>query len=291
MTSRHRTDFGPVQLARWLGIEEWQLRRALNRGLIPAPDIEDRRWSAELARTLPDRVPEILTALGGHHDAATASMEPEPDPEPEPEREPTRAPSPGPKPNRTRSGTREGLGPVQLARYLGLKNWQLQRARDRDLIPAPDTPEHRWSAELARTLPDRVPEILAAVGDHPGLGSEKAAERLSERTGLEVDRSDVQLLSDRGLLRPVGDFRGWPLYSMEDLDALPHSTVSAIVDERLAWLAHSVSSAEAAELLGWSAGRFEVTAERHGLSPGRFDRFARAEVLRLSDVDSEGSGV
>ncbi|MCZ7458242.1 hypothetical protein [Streptomyces sp. WMMC940] len=263
MTSRHRTDFGPVQLARWLGMEERQLRRALKRGLIPAPDIEDRRWSAELARTLPDRVPEILAALDSDGDASPATEDQA-------------------APKRTRSGSREGLGPVQLARYLGLKNWQLQRARDRDLIPAPDTPEHRWSEELARTLPDRVPEILAAVGDHPGLGSEKAAERLCERTGLEVDRSDVQLLADRGLLSAVGDFRGWPLYAVEDLDALPLTTVSAIVEERLAWLAESVSSSEAAELLGWSVGCFEVTAERRGLSPGRFDRFARADVLGLS---------
>ncbi|MFI2373211.1 hypothetical protein [Streptomyces sp. NPDC018833] len=262
--SENRRDFGPVQLARWLGIEEWQLRRAQNRGLIPPPDVQENRWSQTLAMTLPDRVGEILAAVGT-------------------EREPASQPPAETKPKSTRERRAEGFGPIQLGRYLGLKNWQVKRARERGLIPEPDTEHHRWSEELAKTLPDKVEEILAVVGDHPGLGSEKAAEHLAQRTGLDIDRSDVQLLAERGYLRPVGDFRGWPLYATEGLDVLAHSVVAGVVQERQAWLESSVTSEEAAELLSWSVGRFEVTAERRGLSPGRFGRFAREDISRLTE--------
>ncbi|MFJ3826025.1 hypothetical protein [Streptomyces nodosus] len=175
---------------------------------------------------------------------------------------------------------------MQLARYLGLKSWQLQRARDRGLIPEPDTEQHRWSEDVARTLPDRVDAILAAVGDHPGLGSEKAAEYLAQRTGLDVDRSDVQLMAERGVLLAVGEFRGWPLYTTDDLDGLPQGEVSAVVSERHAWFESSVTSTEAAELLGWTVGKFEVFAERQGLTAGRFGRFARSAIVQFATAQS-----
>jgi hypothetical protein len=265
--SQNRTDFGPVQLARWLGIEELQLRRAQNRGLIPPPDIDDKRWSYELARTLPDRIDDIVAAL-------------EPKQEPAPP-----APALGSgsaRPRASAAQRRETFGPVQLGRFLGLKTWQLQRARERGLIPEPDTEQKRWSKELARTLPARVEEILAVVGDHPGLGSEKAAEHLAQHTGQEVERVDIQLLAEHGLLRPVGNFRGWPLYAIEDLEALDGADVTAAISDRHTWVAASLSSEEAAQLLGWPVGKFEVTAERNGLTPGRFGRYTCAQVESLS---------
>ncbi|MGP3979338.1 hypothetical protein ACTWQF_36085 [Streptomyces sp. 8N114] len=268
--SQNRADFGPVQLARWLGIEEPQLRRAQNRGLIPPPDIDDKRWSYALAKTLPDRIEAILAALELKQDPAP------------PVTTPSDAGNRPAVPRASAAQRRETFGPVQLSRYLGLKTWQLQRARERGLVPEPDTEQKRWSKELAQTLPDRVEEILTIVGDHPGLGSEKAAEHLAQRTGLEVERADVQLLAERGVLRPVGDFRGWPLYAIEDLDALTPADVTTAISDRHAWIEASLSSEEAAQLLGWPVGKFEVTAERHGLTPGRFGRYARADVERLS---------
>lgn len=267
--SQNRADFGPVQLARWLGIEERQLRRAQNRGLIPPPDIGDLRWSYGLAKTLPDRVDDILAALGPEQRPASGA-----------------AATPGgagPSAPRARPAQRgETFGPVQLSRHLGLKTWQLQRARDRGLVPEPDTEQQRWSKELVETLPGRVEEILAAVGDHPGLGSGKAAEHLAERTGLKVERADVQLLAERGVLNPVGEFRGWPLFALEDLDALGDEAISAAMADRQAWTEASLSVQEAADALGWAPGRFEVEAERRGLTPGRFARYAREDVERLA---------
>jgi len=266
--SQNRTDFGPVQLARWLGIEETLLRRAQNRGLIPPPDIDDKRWSYTLAKTIPDRIDDIVAALEPRQQPAAVTT-------PETETRPA-------TPRARGAQRRETFGPVQLSRYLGLKTWQLQRARERGLVPEPDTEQKRWSKELAKTLPDRVEEILAAVGHHPGLGSEKSAEHLAQSTGLEVERADVQLLAERGLLRPVGDFRGWPLYAIEDLDSLDPADVTAAISDRHAWIEASLSSEEAAQLLGWPVGKFEVTAERNGLTPGRFGRYARSAVESLS---------
>lgn len=259
--SRPRDGFGPVQLARWLGITERQLRRAQDRGLIPPPDRDDHRWSDEVARTLPDQVERILADVEDGH-------------------EPARAADLQPKPKRTR----EGFGPVQLARRLGIKEWQLHHAQYRGLVPPPDIDGRRWSAAVAETFPDRD-TILATVGDHPGIGSEKAAEHLAQRTGMDLERADVQDLAERGALRSVGEYKGWPLYALEDLDALPRDLLVTVLADRQRWIEGSLTSDEAASLLGWSVGRFEVTAERRGVNPGRFGRYARTDVERLTAAD------
>ncbi|KJE19471.1 hypothetical protein FF36_06243 [Frankia torreyi] len=256
MSSQSQEGFGPVQLARWLGMKEWQLRRAQNLGLIPPPDLHAHRWSHALARTLPDRVEQILAEVGER-------------------------PEPTADGKTSRPRSREGFGPVQLARSLGIQEWQLRHAQFRGLVPPPDIEGRRWSDALAETLPDRVEQILAEVGDHPGIGSEKSAQYLAERTALDVQRADVQALHERGILRPTGEFRGWPLYAVKELDALAPDQLLAVVADRQRWLAASLTNAEAAELLGWSVGRFEVTAERGGLAPGRFGRYARADVEGL----------
>ncbi|MEU4626818.1 hypothetical protein AB0G04_43415 [Actinoplanes sp. NPDC023801] len=266
--SRPEYGFGPGQLARWLGLKEWQVRRARERGLIPEPDLAEGRWSYEVARVLPDRVEEIAAQVGDVYVApgAAASV-------PAGDAAAVAGPAPASK------GAR--YGPIQLARELGLKQWQVPRAVGLGLIPAADLPDGRWSVPVVESLAGHGPGIAEAVGDHPGLGAEKAAERLAERTGLAVQRCDVQELSERGLLASVGEFRGWPLYSLQVLDEVPVESIASVVAAREAWLARSLSGQEAADLLGWPLGRFEVTAERQGLTPGRFDRFDRADVESL----------
>lgn len=52
-------DYGPIQLPNHLRLKPWQFEEALARGLIPAPDLPNGRWSAALVATLD---PEIIRA-------------------------------------------------------------------------------------------------------------------------------------------------------------------------------------------------------------------------------------
>jgi hypothetical protein len=265
-------DFGPVQLANWLDLAPRELRRAQNLGLIPAPDIQGERWSETLAKALPDRVERIRTALSEDQEAGHS---------PAPAK-----PSGATSPTSTRPPKDKGrtFGPIQLANWLGLKQWQINYAQARGLIPCPDIDDRRWSETLAKTLPDRVEEIRAAVGDHPGYGSVNAARYLATHSGLEVERADVHALVGLGLLRPVGEYRGNPMYSIDDLEGLTNEQITTAIQIRLDWIEESLTAPEAAALLGWSVGKFEVTAERNGVTPHADGRYPRDDVLPLAEA-------
>ena len=62
MTAPRR--FGPVQLATYLGLEPWQLGRAVADGLIPGPDRSRGRWSAPLADAALASIAVIRAAAG-----------------------------------------------------------------------------------------------------------------------------------------------------------------------------------------------------------------------------------
>jgi hypothetical protein len=57
-------DFGPLQLCIELGWSQWQLERAVGKGLIPAADRPPRRWSAAIVDDVRSRLEEITAALG-----------------------------------------------------------------------------------------------------------------------------------------------------------------------------------------------------------------------------------
>ena len=54
-----RADYGPVQLAVFLGLEQWQFARARQAGLIGAPDLARGRWSAAAAAAALARAGQI----------------------------------------------------------------------------------------------------------------------------------------------------------------------------------------------------------------------------------------
>ena len=56
--------FGPVQLATYLGLEPWQLGRAVADGLIPGPDRSRGRWSAPIADAALAGIGVIRAAAG-----------------------------------------------------------------------------------------------------------------------------------------------------------------------------------------------------------------------------------
>ncbi|HKE99408.1 MAG TPA: 3'-5' exonuclease [Actinomycetes bacterium] len=179
------------------------------------------------------------------------------------------------------------LGPWQLAKRLGLELWQVETARERGLLPEPDVGGRRWSPEAVGALPEgKAAAIVQAVGTEPPIGANRAAERLAARTGLEIDKADVEVLAERGLLVPCGSYREWALYDPRLLDALDPGLLAALVAERDTWAEVSLHRREAAELLGWRVGEFDQVAAARGLVPGPFGRFDRAEVEALA-ADAE----
>jgi hypothetical protein len=92
-------------------------------------------------------------------------------------------------------------GPIQLAGRLGLAPWQFEAALDQQLIPPPDVGGRRWSAALADFLADQVDRIVAVVGAEHPIGAHRAAGRLADRIGLDVERADVESWSSAGCWR------------------------------------------------------------------------------------------
>ena len=59
-----RAGYGPVQLAAYLGLERWQLSRAVQGGLVGGPDLARGRWSAAAAAAVLARAAQIRQAAG-----------------------------------------------------------------------------------------------------------------------------------------------------------------------------------------------------------------------------------
>ena len=111
------------------------------------------------------------------------------------------------------------FGPVQLAAYLGLEQWQLARAVGDGLIPGPDRSRGRWSAPIADAALAGIGVIRAAAGTVPDLGAVRAAAVLSARLGLEVTADGVEELARRGLLPITGYYKDHALYDGRALEA------------------------------------------------------------------------
>ena len=202
------------------------------------------------------------TVIGMTGDGSTATAQPE-------------APAREPK-------ARKDFGPVQLSTHLGLQPWQWTRARDLGLGLPPDLPSSRWSLARAEQLRAQVPTIVEAVGPEPAAGAGRAAERLATRTGLDVVRDDIEALAGQGLLTPVGEYKGWPLYDVRDVDAVAGDVLEQVVAERQVWLAASVDTWEAADLLGWRRRELERVIGQRGLVAGRYGRWARSDIHALA---------
>jgi hypothetical protein len=122
---------------------------------------------------------------------------------------------------------RKDYGPVQLAGFLGLRQWQLSRALADGLIPGPDRPRGRWSAMLAETALARVDAICAAVGSVPDLGAVRAAEVLSARLGTVVTGDGVEELARRGQIPVTRHYKDHPLYDGRALESFTDTAAAA----------------------------------------------------------------
>jgi hypothetical protein len=122
---------------------------------------------------------------------------------------------------------RADYGPVQLAALLGLEQWQLSRALDDGLIPGPDRPRGRWSAQLADTALAQADAIRAAAGTVPDLGAVRAAGVLSARLGLAVTGDGIEELARRGLIPATGHYKGHRLYDGRALESFTGTAAAA----------------------------------------------------------------
>jgi hypothetical protein len=118
-------------------------------------------------------------------------------------------------------------GPVQLAEFLGLHQWQLDRACAAGLIPAPDARRSRWSAAIAAEAAARIGEIRAAAGSVPDLGAVRAAEVLSARLGAVVTADGVEELARRGLIPVAGHYKNHALYDGRALETFADAAAAA----------------------------------------------------------------
>jgi hypothetical protein len=191
-----------------------------------------------------------------------------------------RKPPDVPSVRKARKPKSDDLGPIQVLEYTGLSKWQWDAGTGAGLIPLPDVGGRRWSIAAADTV--LYDEVVAVVGTEAPIGGHKAADRLAERTGLDVQKSDVDALTDAGLLTVAGWYKGWPLWHCHALDAVDVDALGAVVAERQAWIAGSVSRWDAPAYLGWRRGEFARVAELRGLTPGRLDRYAKADLDALA---------
>jgi hypothetical protein len=178
--------------------------------------------------------------------------------------------------------TNADLGPNQLAARLGLTRWQLRLGREHGLLPDPDLDGERWSAWLVDECADRRDQVVARFGEEPPVGAIRAAARLAVRTGLDVERRDVEVLVAQEDLEVVSTFRGHPLYLLRDLDALDPSAVRDVVSARKGPLFDSVDAGGAVTILGWPRKTFDRVAGERALATDRFGRYALADIHALA---------
>jgi hypothetical protein len=183
---------------------------------------------------------------------------------------------------------RKDYGPVQLATYLGLEQWQFCRAREADLIPGPDRPRDRWSAEVADAALARIDQIRTAAGSVPVLGAFRAAEVLSARLGAVVTGNGVEELARRGPIPVTGYYKNYPLYDGRVLEAF--TDVAAAVEAT--WAGHLRTAGQSASYLRIRrsdldhlirAGQLEPAGWGHGPWDQR-DTFS-VPLYRTGDLD------
>lgn len=122
---------------------------------------------------------------------------------------------------------RRARGPVQLAEFLGLERFQVERAVRSGDIPAPDRSGGRWSAGVANELFARAHEIAEAAGYVPDYGAVRMAQELARLLDVEIWADGVEELAHRGLLPVAGSFRGHAVYDGRAAEAFTDARAAA----------------------------------------------------------------
>lgn len=181
--------------------------------------------------------------------------------------------------------TRSYFGPLVLADEVGLNRWQFERAKAAGMLPQPGH-TRGWLPDQLDEVRELVPAIVKRFGAEHPIGAGRCAERLGLRLGLDVEPSDIDALAAAGHLAVVDVFhkrnRSYDLYAPADIDALTAEQVQPILNERAAWLDHSLSLDEAAKSLGWHYRELTQVIADRGIDV-RLHRIARTDVDTLAD--------
>jgi hypothetical protein len=171
-------------------------------------------------------------------------------------------------------------GPVQMSAYLGICQWQVERAVNLGLIPAPDRSPRRWSTAVVDGVQARLEEVLARVGTVPDVGAVRAAEVLAERLGVDVEPDTVIELARKGLLAEAGDYKSHPLYSGLDLDAFDdrQALATAAHDGRM------LTADAASDYLKIRRSDFDHLTRTRWLEPARYGLSAWSRRRDRPDV-------
>ncbi|MDJ0344248.1 3'-5' exonuclease [Streptomyces sp. H10-C2] len=173
---------------------------------------------------------------------------------------------------------------AELAEELGVTTWHLTRGQELGVIPPRDH-TRGWSAAAADTIRPKAPDLLEAIAAREALGAHRIAELWHQTAGVEATAADVREMADRDRIAVLDTYKGWPLYSVRDAERLAaeHAEeLAATVAARVAWIAASRDRHEAAQYLGWKAREFTDVATARHLTPGRFDRYANADLDALA---------
>jgi hypothetical protein len=243
---RRTTAHDHKQLAEALGWTLVQVDKAVVLGVLPPYDLTTPRWKAGTVDALAARKDELAAALD---DGAL-------------------------------------LTEAEMIARLGWERGDWRRGRDHGIIPGPDCGGF-WTRDAAEGLAARAAELHDQVPPQP-LGARRCAELLAELTGLDVTDDDFLELAGQGHVDSVDSYKDWLLFDVAAVRRLGTTEdgtaiVAAVVAARQGWLASSVTTEDAARRLGWDRRELERVAARQGIKPGRFRRWASADIDRLAE--------
>lgn len=242
------------QLAGVLGLSPARFDVAVRAGAVPATDLKTGRWSGNLVDTVVARAEEIAASVPLVFDV---------------------------------DEVKDRMGLPEVHDNYG----RFRRGRAAGLIPAPDVYNTYWSAAVVEDLAARAETIAAAIPAQP-LGAKRCGWLLREWTGLDAVSGDVAALAAAGHTAVVEEFEGTPLFDVDALKAavaeggagldLLTGRVTARAEALEAWKASSLTTEEAAAILGWKIGLFLHTAGQQGISIGRLRRWARTDIMAMA---------
>ncbi|MGV0993786.1 MAG: hypothetical protein ACOYB7_16220 [Mycobacterium sp.] len=136
------------------------------------------------------------------------------------------------------------------ALFVNLAIWQFRRAVRIGLI---EDWGNRWPTSVLREVRRERAQIWQQVRRFVPVGAHKSAEYLRDRSGLDATVTDIYELIKRAVLLPVGSYKGWDTFDLNDIDDLIEDDpdwLEWIVSRRIAWEGETIDLREAASAGG-----------------------------------------